>query len=139
MREGLLVSLTESRLKRSQVEERRGFLEKDRQRALDSKVGEEDLRTSYENEIRVSLVKKETLEKECVDLEAAVAELLSRRDEILKSTEGVRRSRQAVLGELAHLDEERQKARAALDEMRQRSHEIEMKRAQNGFEMDRLK
>ncbi len=138
-REALLVRLTESRLKRSQWEERRGFLEKDRQRALDSKRGEDSLRVSYENEIRGSLVKKETLEKECVELEAAVAALLARRDEILKSTESVRRSRQSILDELKIVEDQRQKSRTALDEIRQRSHELEMQRAQTGFEMDRLK
>ncbi len=138
-KESALVRLAETRSQQSHFTAKREKSEKDRNWLLESKGGQEASLAASEREAEESVGRQQALEAENAALENESAGFSSRRDEILRAVEGVRRERSGVMNELAELEKERQERHLFLDEARQKLHAYDLESTEIKYEIDRLK
>ena len=138
-KEALLVHLTETRSKQSHCTAKREKIEKDKTRALEAMMSEEAQELSLVNEVENATAKKESLEEENKLLETELQNLSSRRDGILKSTEGTRRDREAIATELETLEKAKNERQEFLREALGKVHGFELEQVELRHEMDRLR
>ncbi|PIU40615.1 MAG: hypothetical protein COT00_00775 [Candidatus Omnitrophica bacterium CG07_land_8_20_14_0_80_50_8] len=138
-KDALLVRLTETRSRQSHCAAKSEKAQKDRHWVLESKANEEQQLLTFEKEIEDACAKRENLESENVNLEEALINLTSSRDEILKQIETLRRCREDVILKLEELDQAKTAQLKILEEAKEKVHAYDLQNTELHYEMERIK